>query len=435
MAIKYIDTDLVIKISNGYHGSGGFLDGSYLTQAPAETPEKFIYRQSISEYDNAMKMIVDANITPIFDGVTRNIEDANELTLDMMQNIDGSGTNIRDYFRIFGTEADLLSFMIAFWDSGEQGDVMSTASNLRLVKIRPQEIYDYELASENNLRYFSYKSDEDAEGAPIYTIYENGEFYTGQYVKKEGITEIIELTERVPALHQPQILHFQPYEEEWTLPLSSYTSLISQVQSIYDISSLLSYQCAQSTFGFLHTDDQNIGKDDMALNENSLVRTQEGTGINPILFPNAIPVLQQRIDSLKSSMYMDHNLAVLSTSANASGESRRESDKIRISSLKNKSQIMNDFEVKMIHLYQQLIEESQNYECLYPSDFSSNALIDYAEITQTIIDTGISPENAARERAKLLIMANPNATQEDKDEIIASELNNIVYVNDLDGGE
>jgi hypothetical protein len=70
-------------VTNTYHGTGGYLDGSYIFRFPAETEEK--NRPALAYHKPYVRGVVDSIITPVFSSPpdrTGNISDAAEVFFD-----------------------------------------------------------------------------------------------------------------------------------------------------------------------------------------------------------------------------------------------------------------------------------------------------------------------------------------------------------------
>ena len=66
ITLNNFNQDLYKRINNAYYGIGGFEDGYYLTQFPAEDPDDYIARQNYASYDNIFQPEIDYKTTPVF---------------------------------------------------------------------------------------------------------------------------------------------------------------------------------------------------------------------------------------------------------------------------------------------------------------------------------------------------------------------------------
>ena len=66
LTLNNFDQDLYKRINNAYYGIGGFEDGSYLTQFPAEDTDDYEARQEYASYDNIFQPEIDYKTKPVF---------------------------------------------------------------------------------------------------------------------------------------------------------------------------------------------------------------------------------------------------------------------------------------------------------------------------------------------------------------------------------
>ena len=66
LSLENFNQNLYKRINNAYYGIGGFEDGSYLTQYPAEDPEDYEARKEDASYDNFFQTEINYKTDPVF---------------------------------------------------------------------------------------------------------------------------------------------------------------------------------------------------------------------------------------------------------------------------------------------------------------------------------------------------------------------------------
>lgn len=435
---NYVDSSKYQLLSDAYFGNGGFYDGSYIIQAPSENSEKYSYRKSVSQYQNEFRQIVDANIIPVGSDVDRTYE--GELLETFASDCDGLGTSFSRFMDSVRLEALLYGYTIVIMDTtAEQPETLAEAFTQRtypkLIKITPKQIEYYELAGENELTFLSYKSGEE-EGVAEYTVYDNGVFYTSS---KPSLADArnARLTEEKEALVEPWVFTYETYFDPWTLPESRYLGCADTAKLIYNLESLIAYQGASTTFNILLNPDVTMkqsnkeGETIMSLSEDSMwnVNVNATGGKMPeFISPNdTMSQIRDQIDSLKSGMYQSQNLNVLSTSADASGDSRAYSDLIRIEGLQDVARKSQEFEQWLLESFQMLSGDASEFIIQYPSEFAAIMTKDKLETKQIALDAGLGEGNQRIIKTSMMNDIFPNATQEERETFIQNEEANTLY--------
>ena len=90
-------------LSHAYDGTGGFMDGSYLFEFPAEDSAKFAQRKAQSRYHNYVETLVELFTRYLTRHVVRTTE--SEELEGWWSDVDGKGTDMGDYVRDIVTTA------------------------------------------------------------------------------------------------------------------------------------------------------------------------------------------------------------------------------------------------------------------------------------------------------------------------------------------
>lgn len=432
-----IDKDFYKKLRDAYFCDGGFLDGSYLERSVMESSEKFTVRKSLSEFDNSFRQIVDATILPVFEGVSRS-SDVDLIDL-MLIDADGKGRSFDYMMRRLSTWSHLYGWSICFWNTPK--DAAKNAEELRMKRpfmtvLAPQHVHEYSLDEYERIEYLSYLVGiEDCVSSVgkiehrYYMVYQDGRWYkTTLAGGKESAKELLG-----DAVHRPQVLSYQSYPANGCLPVSPFSALMRHSLSLFNSISLLNYQKQTATFGFIHTDDASMKPENLQLNEHSIVKTAQGTVFEPKSMITSIPELLECIAETRRSMYDGYGMGVLNTGGNASGVSRQYADVMRVQGLREKATVTAYFETSLIKFYCDLIglRGDDLFEIRYPDEFGSTAMGDFIKAAQGVIDTGISPQNAARIRYDLVLRYFPDLAQDEKEKVIQSENNNMDFGSDM----
>lgn len=92
-------------ISDAYEGSGGFLDGTYLTQYKRETDANYEIRKELSFYLNYVKVVVDSHIKAVFAKTPERDYAKNVLMDGFMLNADADGMSLTQWMKRAATKA------------------------------------------------------------------------------------------------------------------------------------------------------------------------------------------------------------------------------------------------------------------------------------------------------------------------------------------
>ena len=431
---KTLDSSLYQLIKDAYYGSGGFIDSSYLIRGDKETDEKYILRKQLSSYSNYFAQVVDANIEDINNDVVR--EAGSELNERFSRDVDGNGTTAEKYWHATDTESELYGFVIQFLDSNPEqpkfeSDMIEQRTYPKYIKITPEQIYQYRMEGEGNITYLSYKSGE-VNGETVYTVYDKGYFYKGQMVKDE-MTSVSEAIEAQTTL---DVLTFLPYPDPWTLPPSRYGAVAKKALTIFNLESYVAFQSNQNTFSILVNPNQPL-EDSVKFSENTVWNAvaKGGVFVMPayLTYPNTMKDISEQVELNKKQIYEVTNLNVLSTSADASGESRAYSDVVRIQSLKRKAQLTQDFEMMQMMWFEELTGQGNAYKVTYPSDFASLTVSDQLDQYQKLLNMGYSEETQKQIKLSAYFLTFPNLSEDERNRVEVNEMSNILEPIEDDG--
>jgi hypothetical protein len=432
---KQVDQELMQLISDSYYGTGGFEDGSYLVKAEKELPADYAIRKENTNYPNYMQQVVDANIKGVFNNVNRDAG-GNALLELFLKDCDGNSSSFETTQAAMGLETELYGCSILILDADKEipvslKGVKEGKKYPKYFKLNKKEIIEYELNGENNLTYFRFKSGETAGGTKEYTVYDNGVYYVGAMGKGSvSKTSSFVAETMIEAQHKPFIHTFETYPDPWTLPISRYGTVARISKVLYNYEGMINRQASDATFSILWNPNaalENNATFTMHTIWNS--KTGDGTGqVKPeFLSPeNSIKELSERANELKLQIYETTNMNVLSTSADASGDSRTYSDIIRIEGLQAKSRTMLATEMYIINLFLEMSKTSADYKVLYPNDFASGSTSEQLGNITVTMELGVSEYSSQLLRIRAMALALPALDQKTKEKIETEEYANVI---------
>jgi len=430
--IQKIDSAEQQLLNDAFDGSGGFKDGGYCIQAEAEGNEKFAKRKQLAHYTNHQRQVIEANVLPITRNVERETDD--EFLQAFWEDCDGNGTGINVHTSSVALESESGGFEIWFLDSpsdqpATEAEALSKRTYPRLNRITPLQTDDYDINGENNLLYFRYVSEKDENGCDVFTIYRKGSDGVGYFAKgnKEG-DKVIE-SDRKQALHEPILVVFDKYPSPWRLPSSRYYSTAVKAKVIYNEESIIAYQAINSYYNILVNPNEPL-TDKVNLSENAVWNTSTKGGAS-FTMPqylsqdDTMGIIRQQVDVAEKQIYTSTNLNALSASADSSGDSRVEADKIRIEGLIFRAELMETFETTMTRFFLKAIgRPNVEFTISYPTEFASMTKMAEIELFEKAIETGVAPENKKSLLTRIMLMLTPNATKEQRKDISDAEASN-----------
>ena len=429
LQVESLDSAKYELLSDAYFATGGFYDGSYIVQFPDEPSAKYTYRKNASSYSNYFRQIVDANILPVSEGIERKTE--SDLHQMFMNDCDGHGSTFSRFMDSVRLETLLYGFEVVFLDTPtEQPETMEEAKQKRtipkVIKVTPKQIGYITIGGENELLYFSYKSDE-VDNQSIYTVYNRGVWYESSTQEPDTSRSTAIGVER-KALHEPWLFTYELYRSPWCVPESRFLGLSRMAVAHFNMSTNIVYQSSSTTISFMVYPDPSIKQKDLKLDNNTilLIDPNKSAGKMPLFLTpeNTMEPIREQVDAVKSEMYESNNLNVLSTSADASGTSRAYSDIIRISNLEVLSNQSALFENAIFDEFNKITGQTAEIVIKYPDNFATLLLEDKLNNAITALSMNPASENQKKIKSDALVEYFYGFSEDEKNEIVDVEMSN-----------
>lgn len=380
--MKNKKTELYELLTNAYHGTGGFFDGSYLKKHHRESDEKYAQRKSLAFYLNYLQPCVNAHVTPIFKTQpNREYKGKGELLIKaFLEKVDYTGTKINGFMKRAATGAKTfgVNFLVMDNSVDVKGQSLSQVVDNREFPyafiVEPIRVIEVRADQLGRISHFAFLEDEEDKGQD--NIKSNTRILKVEgWELREGTTgqgRIIAKGEWNIGCVPVVPLFAQELTPGDFFPPSEFTSIAQTNKQIYNACSWLTEILIGQTFSILvfpsnKSEDLTIGT------SNALAFPLDATHVPNFISPPAGPAdtLANHINSLQAECY---RMAVV---VNVTGVKSQNSGESKAWDFECTNQILSSFadnieaaEIKLIELFKKFTGFDFEYSCNYPSDFS-----------------------------------------------------------------
>ena len=187
------DQDLYKRINYAYYGIGGFEDGSYLDQYPAEADEDYQERQALASYDNIFQTEIDYKTQPVFSKtISREIE--SDRLQAFSEKSTRSGQDLSRHMSEVMNKAELNTtvFEIVTAPPGKVRDNSDMSILPYCMTITPLKCSGYYKDSTGDLVLLAWQTAQrDSNGTTynIYNVWEKGINGEGYFYRVQGVAD------------------------------------------------------------------------------------------------------------------------------------------------------------------------------------------------------------------------------------------------------
>lgn len=406
---------------NAYFAEGGFKSGAYLWKHIRESADGYSARVKRREYRNFFRQVLDASVRPVFSKAPDRRVEA-PLFAEFVKDADGSGNTLDQIIQSATITASLQGAAVLVMDAPETpadtlGGAIAARSFPYVFTISPREISEFAF---------------DAFGALSYLRYLEAEIQSWKrwrvYLRVGGLnltwTEDSSGTEsarrEVPVFPYLYRVGEKPERKAW--PVSPWGPLAESALVVYNLVSLALTQEIQSTFNIL-TIQGTQGAKDLTLGENSVLYYGQGMERPAFIAPDTstLKIILGHLEAQKAYIYQVANQALAISTAQASGESRKWADRLRqeqLAGLLRQVSALDNWISSAFHLW---TKSAAEWSVRYSSSFEYLSLSEDLKDAASLLDLGISPENARRVRQDALLRKFSDADTAVREEIAAAE--------------
>lgn len=421
MVRKFSDFDKqqLTLIRDAYFNSGGFYDGSYLEQGPREEESKYNYRKKNKKYTNFVSSVVDGLINPIL--YRDPVRDFESELVDAFVNTPtlADHTNMTTFVHEQTTDALLFAGVFIVGDNfpeSEQPASVTDAITDRVFpyfySITPLDIQYYCFDRFGRIQYLSYCIGTDGNGDEIYQVHRKslqrdvdagligdvGVPITYQTdVSNEAPTEVFATNS------MPYFFKLSRQYDKQIFPISVISSLADGSKNMFQINSLILYQHTQLTFPILTYNGQP--STEMKLSEDSVLFYSQNHAKPEYIAPpsDTLEMLYKDRENTKLEIHEMTHQAMNQVSATASGEARKQADKMRQETLSFIEKRMIDLEKWMFAQFNAFTGEGGDVEITYQSNLDSDGVgDDIIQVGDVLERFDVSEDTATKLKLKVL---------------------------------
>lgn len=362
-------------LKDSYEGSGGFVDGRYLTKHPREIDEKYLQRKQLAYYLNYIKPCVDAHVSPIFKSLAvREYSGPGSAAWERFaENVDFTGKILADLMKQSACAAKLYGVAFIVMDR-EQATNINTVQKLEddrsalpyAFLVEPLRVEEVLLDKFGRIIKFVYAEPDEYEENKnaIRELTIKGWKLKNSKGEREGSWDLgcVPVVPLYAKYHDP----FNPF------PASDFLSIAQTNLAIYNMSSWLSDIFVNQTFSILvypsnHMDDLTIGT------SNALGFPPEAAHDPKFISPDAAPatILSETINRLQQECYR------MASVVNVTGVRAQSSGVAKAWDFEQTNQILSAFadcieaaEIRLADLFARFTGAELHYMVNYPNDFS-----------------------------------------------------------------
>jgi hypothetical protein len=419
-----LQNELFQLLTDAYYGVGLFYKGAGLKKHPRESANNFISRQQLAYYLNYTGPIVDASVAPIFaDEIKREYKGTLKFDL-FLDDVDRLGTSLQEFMRRTATQAKLYGVMYVLVNNEAViGDSLLDELDKRALPfvsgIKPVDVEHWLFDERGRMIEFTYKDvilhDEDDIKTQYY------EWTTTTWAVYDENKELIRQGDnnlgRIPVVQW----HSRNLAPTDVLPPSEFLSVAQTNYHLYQLCSWHTQILRDQAFNILTMPD--YGQQDVTIGTNNLL-TYPADATHPPAFiaPKSEPaqMLTDQIDRLIKEMYRMSGIdSVVGVESSKSGVAKQWDFERTNQRLADFAIQCEQAEQRIVDLYQAWSNESFDYVCEYPRDFSIGDVAESLANAQSALDLGFNSKTYKQEVAKNVLEAYlPNIEPDVYDAII-----------------
>jgi hypothetical protein len=255
LTLNNFDQELYKRINNGYYGIGGFEDGSYLTEFPAEDSEDYIARKEYASFDNVFQPEIDYKTNPVFaKNISRTIINKRLTAFSEKANKAGDdlSAHISDVMSML--ELNTTVFEIITSPNGQIRDNNDMSILPYAITVTPLKCSGYYKDSSGDLVLLAYQTGQrNSDGITynIYNVWEKGLDGEGYFYRLQGVAtdksgfsldyskNLSEMTEAFPVKMYPvKMIECAIPIEITEAPPAKYNTISKQLQTAYNLDNM-----------------------------------------------------------------------------------------------------------------------------------------------------------------------------------------------------
>ena len=429
-------------IRDAYYSSGGFYDGTYLERGPREEQDKYNYRVANKKYTNFVASVVDGFVNPILYR-----DPIRDLESDLVQSFIerptlGDHINLTTFIHENTTDALLFGGIYIVEDNFPQElQPASTTEALEnrvfpyLYSITPLDLQYYSFDRFGRTQYLSYCIESFGnEGDDIYQVHRlsiQSDVEQG-FVNAVGVPVTYQTDVANEKIVDFKVVNSMPYFyrlarqfDKRIFPISPMSALADGSKNMFQINSLILYQHTQLTFPILTYNGQPSSE--MSLGEDSVLFYNQGHNKPEYISPPAetLETLYKDRENTKNEIHEMTHQAMNNVSATASGEARKQADKMRQETLAFLEKRMIDLEKWIFKQFGAFTGEGDDIEITYQSNLDSDVVDDDINMIGEVLERfNIAEDNAVKLKLMVLRKLFSSMSESQFQEVENAELQN-----------
>lgn len=331
-------------LGDSYTGSGGFLDGTYITAHKRETEKNYVTRKELAYYLNYVDVVVDSHVKAIFSKEAIREFNGNKYYEAFVKDADANGTSLNRFMKQAATKAKLYGCVFVVVDNFRDADGGSVKSALEmrrfpyLYTVIPSMIVDYKKDAIGRLKSIIYSNTIDINGqdTDVYVKINDEQIIT---VTTQG--DIVDIVDHGLGMLPVVVLYGVDHESGEILPVPKFIQPARANKAIYNICSEIREIERKQTFSILTIQGERPERPDVVGTESAIYYPETCTNGPAFITPETGPLdkLQEDKKSLIEEIFrMSCVTFTQSYATNQSGESKKWSFHIT-------EQVLEDFAV------------------------------------------------------------------------------------------
>lgn len=362
---------------DGYNGTGGFSDGSYLRQHPRESPTKYQLRKDLAYYLNYLKPCVDAHVSPVFkvDAARDWAGQGSVLWQTFCEDVDFTGRSIEDLMKQAAMKSKLCGVSFIVVDRVADGELPLTVGAMASDRnnlpyayvvdaIRVEEIVADKFGRITKFVFTERDADEKAMSPAKRTLTAEGWELKDSKGTRSGAWNL----GMVPVIP----LYSKDGSSDDLLPPSEFLAVAQTNHAIYNMSSWLSEILVNQTFSILTYPSVDLDKLTIGTN-NAIGYPPESSNKPEFISPSPDPaqILSENINRLQEECYR------MAAVVNVTGVRSQSSGIAKAWDFEQTNQILADFaqqvevaEKRLAMLFARFCGTQLEYTVKYPNDYN-----------------------------------------------------------------
>lgn len=428
-------------IRDAYFSSGGFYTGKYLVRGPREELAKYNYRVENKKYTNFTAPVVDGLVNPIL--YRDPVRDSDSDLVDaFIQTPTLSGhTNLTTFMHEQTTNALLFGGVFIVEDNFSEVDQPASINEAMdnrvfpyLYSVEPLNIQYYAFDRFGRLTYLSYCIGTDGDCEDIIQVHRLSleSDVTSGLIGSAGvpISYITDISNKAPTEvtetnSLPYFYRLARQYDNQIFPVSVVSALADASKNMFQINSLILYQHTQLTFPILTYNGQP--STEMSLSEDSVLFYSQNHAKPEYISPQSdtLEMLYKDRENTKNDIHEMTHQAMNQISSSASGEARKQADKMRQETLSFIEKRMIDLEKWIFNQFNEFTGVGGDIEITYQSNLDSDGVEnDIQQIGDILERFSVSEDTSVKLKLKVLRKVFSSMSESQFNEIQVSEEQN-----------